>query len=45
MMTSQGVMTRNVSTDDPIGCRYPPVSGKRELVHKYTPVGVISEVN
>ncbi|KAI0242196.1 hypothetical protein LSAT2_014424, partial [Lamellibrachia satsuma] len=39
VMTSEEVMTNHVSTDSPISCRYPPVSEKWELVHKYTPVG------
>ena len=43
-MASQDVMTSHVSTDDPISCLYPPVSGKRELVQKYTPANVISDL-
>ena len=44
VMTSQDVMTSHVFTDDPIGCRYHPVSWKREHIHKYTPVGVICDL-
>ena len=44
VMTSQDVMTSHVFTDNPISCLYPPVSGKRELVHKYAPVGGISDL-
>ena len=41
---TQEVMTRLVSTDNPISHRYPPVVGTRELVNKYTPVGVIIDL-
>ena len=39
----QEVMTSHVSTDNPICCRYSPISGIREVVHKNTHVGVISD--